>query len=1484
MRLLQRSGAGDVILTKDITDGRIPQYAILSHTWGDDEVTYKSILDSTGKWKAAFAKIKFCGTRAERDGLKYFWVDSCCIDKSNSSELQESINSMFRWYRDAAKCYVYLTDVSSPAEGLNGRDIWEPAFRKSRWFTRGWTLQELIAPHVVEFYSKEGVLLGDKVSLEQQIHEITGLPLEVLRGTSLEDFSVTERMTWAAKRVTTREEDKAYSLLGIFNTYMPLIYGEGEKNALRRLEAEIEAATRVPFPRMQVATNAGFDSRAEEHNPRCHPDTRTSLLSQIQDWTENPESHCIFWLNGIAGTGKSTISRTVATRLKQRGILGASFFFKRGERDRGNANLFIPTIASQLSLNNMQVKRYVAEALDHDSSISSKGLKEQFDKLISTPLDFSYRNLLSKPTIAIIVDALDECHGDDDIRLIIHLFSQSDALKSVRFRIFITSRPELPVRLGFKNVSGRYECVLLHEIPNQVIGRDIYVYLEHELARIRDKYNSDAFEDDQLPRNWPGEQEVRNLTTMAAPLFIVASTMCRFVADDTYNDPLGQLKKIKRNEIATHNELDGLHFSYLPVLDQFTAGASGTACRSLMEDFRVIVGSIVVIAEPLSAKHLSRLLNVSIPRISRVLRRLHSVLDVPSRTDLPVRAFHQSFRDFLLDRKKIRDFDRVPFWIKEEKMHRSIADRCLRLLIGNGALRKNVCDVLHPGITRSSIDQQTIDGALSLDVQYACRYWVYHWVKSSRSVQTGGIIDLFFRKHLLHWLETLGLLGRMAESISMINQLLDLCDPREPIGKFIADTRRIIFANTPVIDHAPLQVYYSALVFAPERSLVRAAYSSEIPSWLSLLPPVSLGWDACLQTLDGHSDTITAISLSKDSKLLASASKDHTIKLWKLPAGTHMATLKGHAEPIRSVTFADDSKTIVAASYKGIVKYWNLQGVCIRTTIARGLGVRTAAAFDDSQLIVPVSFDGTWQLWNGGTDKHQATLEIATRTFLLFQISNDSKMIATMTKDGVYVWETATGHCVGKTRIEAGTDDIAESGCIAFSPNSESLAIGLSNGSIEVWSSSKRECAAVLSDLGAAVEAICFSPDFHRLAIGLKNISIEIRDSQSYYLINSIPVNTHGVTSLAFTQGSRLLISAGTDANLKVWDHSMAGVSTSAESSSSRVNEIQFSPDARTAMFLSDTTTLWDVNGGKCLQTFARGHSLHRPCAISPNLALLAESSPTHVSIWDIRKKSQVAELDSGLAQYIGFAPNSSLLVSTSHHEKTLKIWRLVNEDGLKSFSTAELWCSNYDLPLTSDPAFSPSSKLLAYWTWGIRVCEAATGTEISSFSPSMDGQKHRNKGCIGFSLDEELLATAKPYHPVWLWHITSITCVAAIDVALPFNSLTLDTPASFMYTDMGSFSFENLPTGFQFDGPLDPSGAITSVKKLAVTRRGIGLSQDCKWVTWGSHQVLWLPPAYRPSRHQISGPNLAIGSVSGLSFILRLSLPDNTSEMSNYP
>lgn len=221
---------------EEFLDGQIPPYAILSHTWGNDheEVSFLDIQAGRIDGKGG-VKVNGCCAKAEEDGLGYVWIDTCCIDKANSTELGEAINSMFRWYTNADVCYAYLSDVPTDENPSDSGS----AFRKSRWFCRGWTLQELIAPKKMRFYSVDWSCLGNKRELAPILISITGIPRPYLLGVAhLREASVAQRMSWAAKRVTKRKEDLAYCLLGIFGVVMPMIYGE-EDRAFIRLQEEI---------------------------------------------------------------------------------------------------------------------------------------------------------------------------------------------------------------------------------------------------------------------------------------------------------------------------------------------------------------------------------------------------------------------------------------------------------------------------------------------------------------------------------------------------------------------------------------------------------------------------------------------------------------------------------------------------------------------------------------------------------------------------------------------------------------------------------------------------------------------------------------------------------------------------------------------------------------------------------------------------------------------------------------------------------------------------------------------------------------------------------------------------------------------------------------------------------------------------------------------------------------------------------------------
>jgi hypothetical protein len=332
MRLLKCTSADTFKFTQNYKlEDDIPPYAILSHTWIDDEeVTYEDVLQIRNKGKTGYDKIRVCGQQAKRDGLDYFWVDTCCIDKNNKAELGLAIASMFRWYQNATRCYVYLSDVhvDDCFESSEMNDsTWASAFKSSRWFTRGWTLQELLAPTTVEFFSRDWKRLGDRDSLQKLITDATRIPNVALCNTPLSRFSVEDKFSWREHRTTRVDEDQAYCMMGIFGVSISPIYGEGVGEAFKRLRNQIQLLEKC------IQTIRITDPRDDKKRIE---DTKGGLLTapcrwvinspQFQQWHNNSHNQ-LLWIKGDAGKGKTMLLCAAINELKISSSSIVSCFF-----------------------------------------------------------------------------------------------------------------------------------------------------------------------------------------------------------------------------------------------------------------------------------------------------------------------------------------------------------------------------------------------------------------------------------------------------------------------------------------------------------------------------------------------------------------------------------------------------------------------------------------------------------------------------------------------------------------------------------------------------------------------------------------------------------------------------------------------------------------------------------------------------------------------------------------------------------------------------------------------------------------------------------------------------------------------------------------------------------------------------------------------------------------------------------------------------
>jgi hypothetical protein len=482
----------------------------------------------------------------------------------------------------------------------------------------------------------------------------------------------------------------------------------------------------------------------------------------------------------------------------------ASYFFSRGGGDASNATKFVGTIAKQLAGKLPKFKELLREALSEDEGIVRRVLKDQWRELVTTPLAQLPVDSLPLPVI-IVVDALDECDTESGIRQVVQLLAGIKNLDGQQFRVLITSRPEAPIRDEFSRFLPNEQQLILQDISRLIVDEDISHFLRHNLATIG-----------------PEDEIVAQLVRGAAGLFVWAATACRFICQGSSPEKrlhiiLGgsgsaltsnyhikavhvallqgiirrlvwdasylwfwmavacgfvregilvrqSLRTLVKGNTTPEDHLDEI---YLTVLDS-SLRASFT--RQDITDFhsmvRDVLGSIVVLFSPLSVKSLSKLLSKKEKEVTWTMNDLHALLDVPKDATHAVRLHHPSFREFLLSSQRCCD---SYFWVDEKQAHRALLDSCLRLL--SKSLEQDICELKAPGMLAVKVERDRVERCISPELQYACRYWVQHLQKSGTRLQDGDRIHCFLQKHLLHWLEALGWMGKVSEGIHAVSDL-----------------------------------------------------------------------------------------------------------------------------------------------------------------------------------------------------------------------------------------------------------------------------------------------------------------------------------------------------------------------------------------------------------------------------------------------------------------------------------------------------------------------------------------------------------------------------------------------------------------------------------------------------------------------------------------------------------------------------------------
>ncbi|KAL2850538.1 hypothetical protein BJX68DRAFT_255215 [Aspergillus pseudodeflectus] len=860
------------------------------------------------------------------------------------------------------------------------------------------------------------------------------------------------------------------------------------EDLVRRLDDMIAPLNAIQkdhvLSRLPRAKYAAFDS--ESSNPTmddeevgCLPGTRKILLKKIMDWGLSADTkQSIFWLNGAAGTGKSTIARTVARGFKDRKMLGASFFFKRGEADRSNAKKLLTTIVHQLMYHLPGIIPQVKEEIEKEADIPTN-LPDQFNRLFLEPLK-TLASSSYKP-IVIVIDALDECAGQNDVHRLISLLPQVQTIKTVRVKIFLTSRPEHPIQPGFRSITtGVHDEFVLHDIEPNVVQEDILIYLEHRFSTIRN--------DHSLPSDWPGDQHLKTLATIACPLFISAATFCRFIGSMQF-DAEERLVEFLQDQTKYSSKMGR---TYLPILDRLLGEADPSESARILQEFQDIVGVIILLETPLSLKSLSTFIGKRENTIKARLNWLHSVLNVPTDSTIPIRPLHLSFRDFLVDSSHI---EKHRYWLDEAERHDKIAAHCIRLM---GCLKRNICDLPDYAIQRADIETSAICDHLSPELQYSSRFWVHHLVQSKRPAMRQKEVVSFLSEHFLHWLEALSLLGSIADAVGMLGALESYYqgEPESDDSKFLWETKRFILKNLQMIDYAPLQMYCSGLLFAPTESIIRKTFVKEIPTWISSVQDTVQYWSPEIQTLEGHPQRIKSMVFSSDGELLASACCEQ-ILVWKAKTGALQYRLEAqegivHSDFVYDVAFSPHGKSLLSCSKDSTMGLWDTQTAnLIHSFHGHTDRVLSAAFSPDGSLIVSGSSDNTVRLWDSRTGSLIHTLKGHSDEVLDVVFFPTGILVASASSDKtVKIWDAERG--ILKYSLRGHSGRIPK---LAISPSGEQLLSAPWDGSAKLWDSRTGRLQATLQGHTGLIGRVGFSPNGRLVATGSMDRTVKLWDS-----------------------------------------------------------------------------------------------------------------------------------------------------------------------------------------------------------------------------------------------------------------------------------------------------------------------------------------------------------------------------------------------------
>ncbi|KAF9646204.1 WD40 repeat-like protein [Thelephora ganbajun] len=666
---------------------------------------------------------------------------------------------------------------------------------------------------------------------------------------------------------------------------------------MARQMAMCEQACKLINPAEASVLNNFLRARGAEyrHGGRrgCLKGTRTAVLDEIELWTRDFRKPSVYWLNGLAGTGKSTIAQTIAERVFASGQLGASFFCSRDFEDRRNLDFIFPTLAVQLARKYTEFRSIFVPLVQSDPEIVHESLYNQMRKLIVEPLKES-----SISTV-IVIDALDECKDVEPASAILSVLGQFvSEIPKVKF--FLTGRPEPRIRGGFRIplLAEATDVFVLHEVEPSRVDSDIRLFLRCSLLEIAGRRGG--------LDGWPTKEQLKVLCERAAGLFVYAVATVQFV-DHRNNNPKKQLERLLRlpnstvcegkTELKANTTLDSLYASTLQE-------AFGNDCPEDDPKVRSVLGAVVLVANPLSPPAIGTLLGYDAEDVLPLLSSIHSLLILQEDVDQPVRPFHKSFPDFIVD--PARCINRR-FHVFPPNHHMELLIGCLNLM--DQALEKNMCK-LPDAVANSEIPDlcERTQRYISPALQYACKSWYKHLVDEHtiRTPEITSALHRFLEKKFVFWLEVLSVLGAAREAVDALETAIKWLEALPTVG-LANDCLRFVTGFLEVIEESAAHVYHSALPLSPQMSMVRKLYGPHANPLTRIVRGLPDSWDPAIATLEYSCMNAAWSPCGRFIAISNSRSRTQILDAATLKRLTILESLLVH---IREIIFSPDSRLL----------------------------------------------------------------------------------------------------------------------------------------------------------------------------------------------------------------------------------------------------------------------------------------------------------------------------------------------------------------------------------------------------------------------------------------------------------------------------------------------------------------------------------------------------------------------------------------------